>query len=228
MPCIGARDDADAVPHGQPQLLGAGDAHGVRVQAQALHQLPQLRREGTHPDRGAVPADGRVDDDPGGGDGVEQVGLGAQALLGQAGEVLEAVDAGVDGVPRAPQGVGVGEDVEPGLVPEVDDQRRSSAENCTPSWSLPGVSMPPDAITLITSTPRSTCSATAERIACRSLGDATQVVAVPVGDGERRSRRHDPGDAGAPRPGIPASGTSGRPGRGPWSPLLPPAGPACA
>ena len=198
---VGTRDDADAVLQGQPQLLGAGDAHGVRVQAQALHQLPQLRREGTHPDRSAVPADGRVDDDPGRGDGVEQVGRGAQALLGQAGEVLEAVDAGVDGVPRAPQGVGVGEDLEPGLVPEVDDQPQvlggelhaelvaARRQHAARGHHLDHVDPALDVLG----------HGRADRVS--TLGGATQVVAVPVGDGERRSRRHDPRDAR--RTGVP-------------------------
>ena len=163
---VGARDDADAVLQGQAQLLGAGDAHGVGVQAEALHQLPQRRREGTHPDRRAVPADGRVDDDPGRGDGVEQVGRGAQALLGEAGEVLEAVDAGVDGVPRARAGSGCGRG--PGARPRARGRRSAAGprrRTARPAGRCPGVSMPPDAITLTTSTPRSTCSAMAERIA---------------------------------------------------------------
>ena len=53
-----------------------------------------------------------------------------------------------------------------------------------------------------------------------ALGDAAQVVAVPVGDGERRSRPpRSAGRRARRRRGSPASGSSGRPGRGPWSPL---------
>ncbi len=53
----------------------------------------------------------------------------------------------------------------PASWPSETISARSSGENCTPSWSEPGVSIPPEAITLMTSTPRSTCSAIAARIA---------------------------------------------------------------
>ena len=66
----------------------------------------------------------------------------------------------------------------PASCAQSTSRRRSSRPNCTPLTSLPSVAIPPLAITLTTSTPRSTRSPIAARTAVGAVDDAAEVVAV--------------------------------------------------
>jgi hypothetical protein len=72
-----------------------------------------------------------------------------------------------------------------------------SGVNWATSWWVPGVMVPPLAITLMTSTPRSARSRAAARSAS-GVGSAAppRKLAVPSRRGDRRSRREDRGQAG--------------------------------
>ncbi len=74
--------------------------------------------------------------------------------------MLEPVDARRDRVPRAGLGMTVRDDPQARRrASRRRAVRSSSGANCTPNRSVPGVIMPPLAITLTRSTPRSTCCA---------------------------------------------------------------------
>ena len=77
--------------------------------------------------------------------------------------MLDTVGAGGERLPIRCERVGVGEQPQAGLVGSLDGRAQLVSVNCTPKTSEPVVSMPPLAISLTTSTPRSACAATIAR-----------------------------------------------------------------
>ncbi len=137
------------------------------------------------------------------------------AGLGEAGEVLDSVHPGADGLPDAAQRMRVRQHPQSGRVPGRDARRAARRRLNWGAYTLvPGVTIPPLAITLMTSTPRSACSSTARRTPSTPDDRAAEVVAVAVRDGQWRAGRDHPREPGVRR-GARGSGSHGRRGPGP-------------
>ena len=192
-PGVGAGDDADPVGPDPARLLDAVRVHGREVQPDPLHDRLDA---GWHLVGGRhlveVEPQSQVDGDRGRGDRLQQLVGHVRARLGQAAEVLEPVDTGANGVPHPGQRVGVGQHLEPCVVP--CGHRRGHLLGA----ELLGVHIGPDG-------GHATARHHLQHVdpADHVLGDlvahaidanrnTAEVVAVAVGDGQRRAGRGDP------------------------------------
>jgi hypothetical protein len=103
--------------HLEPCRLGS-----LEVEADPFHRSGHPRWRGRHRSESfAVEAEGWVHEHSGRCDGLEHRVGNTNVGLGEAGEVLDTVDAGSQGVPNAGQGVGMRQDRQPDCVCRVDE-----------------------------------------------------------------------------------------------------------
>ena len=123
---------------------------------------------------------------------VEQFLGHLDALGGQATAVFDPVDPGLDRDLDRRQCMRVRSDREPGGMRPIDQELQVvQARIAAPARPMPAVPIPPLAITLTMSTPRSVRSSTAAAISARPAHLTAHVVAVPGRNGQRRTRGQD-------------------------------------